>query len=110
MQTDDDVSEFWLSNWFFLMLPWLFSGLIGLSELFDLTDDIARVLPYGLGKFAHERAMLGVIALFVGSSLMWAYRNERDLGFQGRDLLKATIVRGGHVALIQIIIWSFTIV
>jgi len=88
----------------YLAAPWIVLAIVALGLLTGLADQIAAVVPYGMGKPALDRAWIGMAVLFVACSFFWAYADQRSRGKKGVDSIVDAMAVGLTLSLAQLCI------
>jgi hypothetical protein len=92
-----------------LLVPWIVLVALVLTWITGSAERMVAAIPLGWGYLALYRSWKGIIALFVGCSMLWAYFSQRDQGYKAGALLTRTVLFGLLVflahSLIAFLLW-----
>ena len=67
---------------FWLLVPWLVLVAFATAIAFGMEKWLANALPYGLGAIAVKNSPLGLLVLWIGCAVRWAYVRATSYGYE----------------------------
>ena len=86
---------------FWLLLPWLVLVAFVTAVAFGMENWLANTLPYGLGTIAVKNSPLGLLVLWIGCAVRWAYLRATEYGYEKLEFLVRVIGYAALTLLVQ---------